>query len=191
MNLLKIALSTLLLTGSLFAKEYRVNTNSSNVDFQITYQKSTLIEGSFKELYGKIDYDENSNLIKSINGEIEVDSVQSINKELDNLISSKKILNAEDFPTISFITTKIEENKVFGNLKIKDVVRNIEFELENNGVFLDTLYLTLTATIKRSFFDLSWDELTDIGSSVTSNDIKIKINIEANLVDKFYFKDKK
>ncbi|RBQ31766.1 polyisoprenoid-binding protein [Arcobacter sp. FW59] len=191
MNLLKIALGTLILTSTLFSKEYIVNKDNSNAQFQIKYQKSNIIDGTFKDLSGKIDFDELSNNIKSLKGEIEIDSIQTLNESLEELIKSDKILDNKKFPKITFTATKIEENKIFGDLKIKDVTRNIEFELQNNGVLLDTLYLTLTTNIKRSFFDLSWDELLDTGSSATSNEIQIQINIEANLLDKFYFKDKK
>jgi len=186
MKLLKIVFITLILSSYLFSKEYIVN-QKSNVQFQLSYQRTKTLDSYFDKVLGSIIYDENSNTIKSLKGKIEVSSIKTLNYDLNALIKSEKILNSKKFPNITFVATKIEKNRVFGDLKIKNVTRNVEFELVNNGVFLDILYLSMTATLKRGFFDLSWDELLDTGSSATSNEIKIKVDIEANLSNKNNF----
>jgi len=186
MKLLRIVFITLILSSCLFSKEYIVN-QKSNVQFQLSYQRTKTLDSYFDKVLGSIIYDENSNTIKSLKGKIEVSSIKTLNYDLNALIKSEKILNSKKFPNITFVATKIEKNRVFGDLKIKNVIRNVEFELINNGVFLDTLYLSMTATLKRGFFDLSWDELLDTGSSATSNEIKIKVDIEASLSNKNNF----
>jgi len=186
MKLLRIVFITLILSSCLFSKEYIVN-QKSNAQFQLSYQRTKTLDSYFDKVLGSIIYDENSNTIKSLKGKIEVSSIKTLNYDLNTLIKSEKILNSKKFPNITFVATKIEKNRVFGDLKIKNVTRNVEFELVNNGVFLDTLYLSMTTTLKRGFFDLSWDELLDTGSSATSNEIKIKVDIEASLSNKNNF----
>jgi len=186
MKLLRIVFITLILSSCLFSKEYIVN-QKSNVQFQLSYQRTKTLDSYFDKVLGSIIYDENSNTIKSLKGKIEVSSIKTLNYDLNALIKSEKILNSKKFPNITFVATKIEKNRVFGDLKIKNVTRNVEFELINNGVFLDTLYLSMTTTLKRGFFDLSWDELLDTGSSATSNEIKIKVDIEASVSNKNNF----
>ena len=41
--------------------------------------------------------------------------------------------------------------------------------------------------IKRSYFDLTWDELLDTGSSALDNEIAIEIDIEAEKQEKLKF----
>lgn len=180
MNLLKIAFLSLFITTSIFAKEYIVNKSSSAV-FKLKYQKTKDVQGYFNNLSGVIDYDESKNKIISLNGDITIDSIEVGNDILEELILSQKILNNKSFPKISFVAVKIEEDKIYGNLTIKNVTRSVEFDIENSGVFLDTLYLQIDGKIQRGSFDLSWDELLDIGSSAVSKDINISISIEANL----------
>jgi|GEM_PF-1266524 len=187
MKFLNIAFITLILSPYLFANEYIVNQNKSNAHFQLSYQRTKTLDSYFEKVLGNIVYDKNSNTIKSLKGKIEVSSIKTLNNNLNDLIKSEKILNSKKFPNITFVATKIEKNKIFGDLKIKNVTRNIEFELINSGIFLNTLYLSITTTLKRGFFDLSWDELLDTGSSATSNEIKIKVDIEANLSNKNSF----
>ena len=171
MKATKILLSILLLTPFLYAKEFVVNSKNSKANFQLTYQKTNIVDGSFQDISGLIIFDEKENIIKSIKGSVDTDSVSTQNGELTSLIISEKILNSKKYPEIEFVTEKISDDKVFGDIKINGVKRSVEFDIENSGIFLDKLYVTMSTTLKRSSFDLFWDVLENFGSSAVSNDI--------------------
>lgn len=187
MKTTKILLSILLLTPFLYAKEFVVNSKNSKANFQLTYQKTNIVDGSFQDISGLIIFDEKENIIKSIKGSVDTDSVSTQNGELTSLIISEKILNSKKYPEIEFIAEKISDDKVFGDITINGVKRSVEFDIENSGIFLDKLYVTMSTTLKRSSFDLFWDVLENFGSSAVSNDIKVSINIEATLQNDLIF----
>ena len=187
MKATKILLSILLLTPFLYAKEFVVNSKNSKANFQLTYQKTNIVDGSFQDISGLIIFDEKENIIKSIKGSVDTDSVSTQNGELTSLIISEKILNSKKYPEIEFVAEKISDDKVFGDIKINGVKRSVEFDIENSGIFLDKLYVTMSTTLKRSSFDLFWDVLENFGSSAVSNDIKVSINIEATLQNDLIF----
>ena len=187
MKATKILLSILLLTPFLYAKEFVVNSKNSKANFQLTYQKTNIVDGSFQDISGLIIFDEKENIIKSIKGSVDTDSVSTQNGELTSLIISEKILNSKKYPEIEFVTEKISDDKVFGDIKINGVKRSVEFDIENSGIFLDKLYVTMSTTLKRSSFDLFWDVLENFGSSAVSNDIKVSINMEATLQNDLIF----
>ena len=191
MKATKILLSILLLTPFLYAKEFVVNSKNSKANFQLTYQKTNIVDGSFQDISGLIIFDEKENIIKSIKGSVDTDSVSTQNGELTSLIISEKILNSKKYPEIEFVTEKISDDKVFGDIKINGVKRSVEFDIENSGIFLDKLYVTMSTTLKRSSFDLFWDVLENFGSSAVSNDIKVSINIEATLQNDLIFQHTK
>ncbi|WP_148623618.1 YceI family protein [Aliarcobacter cryaerophilus] len=191
MKATKILLSILLLTPFLYAKEFVVNSKNSKTNFQLTYQKTNIVDGSFQDISGLIIFDEKENIIKSIKGSVDTDSVSTQNGELTSLIISEKILNSKKYPEIEFISEKISDDKVFGNITINGVKRSVEFDIENSGIFLDKLYVTMSATLKRSSFDLFWDVLENFGSSAVSNDIKVTINMEATLQNDLIFQHAK
>ena len=191
MKATKILLSILLLTPFLYAKEFVVNSKNSKANFQLTYQKTNIVDGSFQDISGLIIFDEKENIIKSIKGSVDTDSVSTQNGELTSLIISEKILNSKKYPEIKFIAEKISDNKVFGDITINGVKRSVEFDIENSGIFLDKLYVTMSTTLKRSSFDLFWDVLENFGSSAVSNDIKVSINIEATLQNDLIFQHAK
>ena len=191
MKATKILLSILLLTPFLYAKEFIVNSKNSKANFQLRYQKTNIVDGSFQDISGLIIFDEKENIIKSIKGSVDTDSVSTQNGELTSLIISEKILNSKKYPEIEFIAEKITDDKVFGDIKINGVKRSVEFDIENSGIFLDKLYVTMSTTLKRSSFDLFWDVLENFGSSAVSNDIKVSINIEATLQNDLIFQHAK
>ena len=191
MKATKILLSILLLTPFLYAKEFVVNSKNSKANFQLTYQKTNIVDGSFQDISGLIIFDEKENIIKSIKGSVDTDSVSTQNGELTSLIISGKILNSKKYPEIEFVTEKISDDKVFGDIKINGVKRSVEFDIENSGIFLDKLYVTMSTTLKRSSFDLFWDVLENFGSSAVSNDIKVTINMEATLQNDLIFQHAK
>ena len=187
MKATKILLSILLLTPFLYAKEFVVNSKNSKANFQLTYQKTNIVDGSFQDISGLIIFDEKENIIKSIKGSVDTDSVSTQNGELTSLIISEKILNSKKYPEIEFKAEKISDDKVFGDITINGVKRSVEFDIENSGIFLDKLYVTMSTTLKRSSFDLFWDVLENFGSSAVSNDIKVSINMEATLQNDLIF----
>ena len=191
MKATKILLSILLLTPFLYAKEFVVNSKNSKANFQLTYQKTNIVDGSFQDISGLIIFDEKENIIKSIKGSVDTDSVSTQNGELTSLIISEKILNSKKYPEIEFKAEKISDDKVFGDITINGVKRSVEFNIENSGIFLDKLYVTMSTTLKRSSFDLFWDVLENFGSSAVSNDIKVSINIEATLQNDLIFQHAK
>ncbi|MCT7470376.1 YceI family protein [Aliarcobacter cryaerophilus] len=191
MKATKILLSILLLTPFLYAKEFVVNSKNSKANFQLTYQKTNIVDGSFQDISGLIIFDEKENIIKSIKGSVDTDSVSTQNGELTSLIISEKILNSKKYPEIEFIAEKISDDKVFGDITINGVKRSVEFDIENSGIFLDKLYVTMSTTLKRSSFDLFWDVLENFGSSAVSNDIKVSIDIEATLQNDLIFQHEK
>lgn len=191
MKATKILLSILLLTPFLYAKEFVVNSKNSKANFQLTYQKTNIVDGSFQDISGLIIFDEKENIIKSIKGSVDTDSVSTQNGELTSLIISEKILNSKKYPEIEFVTEKISDDKVFGDITINGVKRSVEFDIENSGIFLDKLYVTMSTTLKRSSFDLFWDVLENFGSSAVSNDIKVTINMEATLQNDLIFQHAK
>lgn len=168
-----------------------VNSKNSKANFQLTYQKTNIVDGSFQDISGLIIFDEKENIIKSIKGSVDTDSVSTQNGELTSLIISEKILNSKKYPEIEFIAEKISDDKVFGDITINGVKRSVEFDIENSGIFLDKLYVTMSTTLKRSSFDLFWDVLENFGSSAVSNDIKVSIDIEATLQNDLIFQHAK
>ncbi|MCG3718106.1 polyisoprenoid-binding protein, partial [Aliarcobacter butzleri] len=55
--------------------------------------------------------------------------------------------------------------------------------LENQAFLDKQVIFSMKGETKRSYFDISWDELLETGSIAVSDEIKLTINIKGNLVE--------
>lgn len=179
MNLIKLSFSTLALSTLLFAGNYKIDSSSTKASFLVKYLNNEEIKGEFGEITGSFVYDDKKSNISKMEAKIKLDSLDMKKDDFKAYILSEKIFDTKKYPEIKFTATKIEEDRVFGDLTIKNVTKNIELDFENSGDFFGKIYLKISGKIKRSYFDLTWDELLDIGSSAVSNDIIIDIDVLA------------
>ena len=187
MNLIKLSFSTLALSSLLFASNYKIDSNTSKAEFSTKYLKTQDVKGEFNKIVGEFNFDEKKSLLTSLKGEININSLSTSKNDLTAFIISEKIFDSKKFPNMKFVATKIEQDRIFGDLTIKNVTKNIELDFENSGEFFGKVYLKLSGKIKRSYFDLTWDELLDTGSSALDNEIAIEIDIEAEKQEKLKF----
>ncbi|MFW2380038.1 YceI family protein, partial [Aliarcobacter butzleri] len=83
---------------------------------------------------------------------------------------------------IFFKSNKIEDNIVYGDLTIRNVTKNIKLEIENQAFLDKQVIFSMKGETKRSYIDISWDELLETGSIAVSDEIKLTIYIKGNLV---------
>lgn len=191
MNFLKSTLISFAVTTSLFAGNYTVDTAISNANFTVKHLKVTNVTGIFNEISGTFEYDEEMNKLKSLKGEIVVASINTADEKRDEHLKSQDILDIKKFPKIFFKATKIEDNVIYGDLTIKGVTKNVKLNLENQAVLDNQVIFSIKGETKRSYFDISWDELLETGSIAVSDEIKISMNIQGTLVEETKPEEKK
>ena len=191
MNFLKSTLVSFAVTTTLFAGNYAIDTSLSNANFTVKHLKVTNVTGTFNDMSGNFEYDEETNKLKSLKGEIVVSSINTADEKRDEHLKSEDILNVKKFPKIFFKSTKIEDNIVYGDLTIRNVTKNIKLELENQAFLDKQVIFSMKGETKRSYFDISWDELLETGSIAVSDEIKLTINIKGNLIEEPKHEEKK
>ena len=125
-------------------------------------------------------------------GEVEVRiDVKSIETEMPDRnahLLSDDFFNAEKFPEIVFKSTGIEriddENyKVKGNLTIRDVTKEVTFDVNYGGQILDPYGFTrvgfnVTGTINRQDFGVKFNTVLETGAVALSNSVKVNCDFE-------------
>src|SRR5699024_12268996 len=93
------------------------------------------VKGSFDSFTSKVKADELTDLTGAdIAIEIDVNSINTGNKDRDDHLRSGDFFDVESFLTISFQSTKItsdgDDFKMIGNLKVRDVIKLVTFDVE-------------------------------------------------------------
>ncbi|KQS41778.1 YceI family protein [Pedobacter sp. Leaf194] len=159
----------------------------SEVQFKVKHLLISTVTGSFKSFEGSLETENTDFTDAKIWFSLEVNSIDTNQEQRDGHLKSADFFNADVYPKISFASTeftKDEENyKLVGNLTIKEVTKPVVLAVEQGGI-ADDLYgntkagFEITGKINRKEFGLSWDGVTESGSIVVGDDIKLLINVQ-------------
>ncbi|KIM12345.1 MAG: hypothetical protein KU38_05610 [Sulfurovum sp. FS08-3] len=176
----------LLFSASLWAGNYTVDASHSNVGFKIKHLMISNVKGGFDRFEGVFEYDEKSKTLKSMEGNISVDSINTANAKRDDHLKNEDFFDVKKYPHIAFKLTKVEGDKVTGTLTMHGVSKEITLELENNGVIQDPwgntrVGLSLSGTINRYDFGLKYNKVLEAGGLTIGEEVKLEIELEGIL----------
>ncbi len=186
MKILKLSLVSLAVSTALFAGNYNVDASHTNAGFTVKHMMITNVTGKFNDIAGVFEFDEKTNTLKSINGEIVVASINTANEKRDEHLKAEEMFDVAKFPKITFKSTKIEKDAVYGDFTMKGVTKNIKLDLETSSVIKDPwgkqrTGFSLNGKIKRSDFGLTWNKALETGGVAVSDEVKLAIDVEGVL----------
>lgn len=188
MKFLKLSLASLAVSTALFAGNYNIEASHTNAGFTVKHMMITNATGKFNDISGSFEFDEKTKALKSINGEIITASINTSNEKRDEHLKEADLFDATKFPKITFKSTKIEKNKVYGDLTMKGITKAITLDLETSDVIIDPwgkqkTGFSLNGKIKRTDFGISWNKALETGGVAVSDEVKLSIDIEGVLAN--------
>ena len=186
MKLIKLGLATLLTTGALFAGTFTIERSHSNVGFKVKHLMISNVVGNFDKFTGTIEYDEKTKTLQSISGKVEVASINTDNAKRDGHLKADDFFAADEYPYITFESTKIQGDEVTGKFTLRGVTKEVKFELENNGTIKDhrgntKVGLSLYGKINRKDYGVKYNKILEAGGLAVGDTVKLSIDIEAVL----------
>ena len=162
----------------------------SEVQFKVKHLVISTVTGSFKSFEGTAESDDDGFEDASISFALNVDSIDTNQVQRDGHLKSVDFFDAEKYPQITFKSTSFkavegEDNEfaLTGDLTIKDVTKPITLDVEFGGS-ADDFYgntkagFEVSGKVNRKEFGLSLDVVTEAGSVVVGEDIKLIINVQ-------------
>ncbi len=176
-------------TFGVFAQtKWNVDAVHSNVRFTVTHLVISEVEGAFKSFTGSIAQKNPDFTGSDIEFSVDVNSINTDNDMRDKHLKSDDFFNAEKFPKMTFKSIsfkKISGNKyqLFGKLTIRDVTKNVKFDVTYGGTAKDGYGNTkagfrASAKINRLEYGLKWNTMTEAGGAVVGSEITINLNLE-------------
>ena len=167
---------------------YSIDTNHSSVSFTVRHFFSK-VPGNFKKFTGTIVYDPAKPAESTVKAEIDAASVNTNNEKRDGHLRTEDFFFVEKYPTLTFESVKATpagENKlkVDGNLTIRGVTKPVTLDVTylgsgstGNGVKAGFEAVT---KINRKDFGINWNRTLDQGGTMLSDDVEIRLDIEAD-----------
>ena len=190
MKILKLSLASIAVSTTLFAGNYNVDASHTNAGFTVKHMMITNVTGKFNDIAGTFEFDEKTNTLKSINGEIIVASINTANEKRDEHLKAEDMFDVAKFQKITFKSTKIEGNgseyEITGDLTIKGITKPVTLNAEFSGLMTDPwgntkVGLNLDGKINRKDFGLTYNAALETGGVLVGEDVKL--NAEIQLVE--------
>ena len=168
--------------------KWAIDPMHSEVQFKVKHLVISTVTGSFKSFEGTAESDEDGFEDANIAFAINVDSIDTNQGQRDGHLKSADFFDAEKYPQITFKSTSFKHKggdnfELTGDLTIKDVTKPVTLATEFGGS-ADDFYgntkagFEITGKISRKEFGLTWDGVTEAGSIVVGDDIKLIINVQ-------------
>lgn len=166
---------------------WSIDTAHTSVGFVARHLGLSKVRGQFNSFRGEIEGDPTD--ITTAQGwfEVDLDSIDSGNADRDAHLKSADFFDVEKFPTMRFVSKRIEgqgdDFRVVGDLTIKDVTKEVALDYEHGGDVTDPfgnrkIGGTLSATVKRSEWGLTWNVPLDSGGWLVSDNVKLEVDLQ-------------
>ena len=169
--------------------KWAVDPMHSEIQFKVKHLMITTVTGSFQKFNIEAETaDEKFTSVNSVIFTADVNSITTNNEQRDTHLKSADFFDAEKFGEVRFEGTKYEnvggnDYKLHGNLTIKGVNKPVTVDVEFGGIVVDPYGqtkagFTVSGKISRKEFGLTWNAVTEAGSVVVSDEIKLQAEVQ-------------
>lgn len=168
---------------------WALDTAHSSVDFSIRHMMIANVKGSFNSFNATIEADPSDLTTAIFEFVIDTASVDTRNKDRDGHLVSADFFDVENYPNMTFKSTKIEktdegEYNVTGDLTLRGVTKPETFAVTFEGTGKDPwgnekAGFSAAGSINRSDYGLVWNAGLETGGVLVGDKVKINLQIQA------------
>ncbi|RIJ34066.1 YceI family protein [Pontibacter oryzae] len=166
-----------------------VDPTHSEVQFKVKHLMITTVTGYFGKFNVEVategdDFAKASSILFTA----DVDSISTNNEQRDTHLKSADFFDAANHEQVKFEGKTFEkesdeEYKLHGNLTIRGTTKPVTVNVAFGGIVVDSYGqtkagFTVTGKINRKDFGLTWSAVTEAGSVVVSDEIKLNSEIQ-------------
>jgi polyisoprenoid-binding protein YceI len=174
-------------------RRWLIDPDHSAARFSVRHFMIANVEGLFSKITGVIQFDPLDLSQLSVEAEIDVKNLTTGHAERDEHLLSPDYFDAEKYPKIFFKSTRVEpiggnRGKVTGDLTIRGIKRPATLEFEFSGPVkspfsgITCIGFSATGKVIRGEYGMTWNETMEGGGVVTGTDVRIQMEVEADLM---------
>lgn len=164
-----------------------IDPTHSEVSFKVKHLVISTVTGYFREFEGKAEADSDDFRNATLQFSAAIDSIDTNQKDRDAHLKSADFFDAENHARLVFSNGKLvpgeEGLEVTGDLTIRGITQPVTIKAELGGIAQDGYGQTkagfeLEGKISRKAFGLTWSAVTEAGSVVVGDEVKIHASIQ-------------
>jgi polyisoprenoid-binding protein YceI len=167
---------------------WKVDSMHSEVGFKVRHMMISNVSGSFGSFDATAQTNGDDFSAAKFDFSAAIDSINTGVADRDGHLKSDDFFDAENHPALKFTSTDVKKVsddalEIAGNLEIKGTVKPVVFKAEFAGIAVDPYGqtkagMTLSGSIKRSEFGLTWSAVTEAGHIVVADEIKLGAELQ-------------
>lgn len=166
--------------------KWTIDPTHSEVTFKVKHLMISTVTGKFKTFEGSLEADgEGFENLQNIEFKSDISSIDTNNEQRDEHLRSADFFTADQHPQLTFKASQfdVKNDTLQGELTIKGVTKPITLDAEFGGVVVDPYGqtkagLTVNGKISRKEFGLTWDGVTEAGSVVVSDQVRLNLEVQ-------------
>ena len=163
--------------------KWNIDPAHSEISFKVKHMMISTLTGYFQDFKASVKTDNDNFINADFNFTAKIDSITTKNSDRDVHLKSDDFFNAEDYPEMTFKSTSFDGDSLIGDLTIRDITKEITLDVDFNGVAVDPYGQTkagfeITGSMNRKDFNLTWSAVTEAGSIVVSDTIKLIVDLQ-------------
>ncbi len=167
---------------------WQVDKSHTHIFFNARHMMISKVRGSFEDFDISFDFDPQTPSNSVITATIAANSIETRDDKRDAHLKSPDFLNVDKYPTLTFKSTRIEQDsenhgRLVGDLTIGDVTNEVVLNVEYAGLQTapwgaQSAGFSATTTINRKDWGLEWNVALETGGWLVSDQINIEIELE-------------
>jgi polyisoprenoid-binding protein YceI len=168
---------------------YTLDASHTRIGFSARHAMVTKVRGAFNEFEGTAQLPTPDPSTWSVQVTIQVHSIDTRNEQRDGHLRSNDFLSMDEYPTITFTSTNVEQVaddtfRVTGDLTIKGVTRPIAIDFEYQGAATDPFGNTRvgfegSVAISRKDYGITWNATLETGGVLVSDKVELEFEVSA------------
>ena len=170
--------------GSFAQTQWKVDPNHSSLNFNISHSGINLVNGKFLDYTGRLTTKGEALTDANFDFTVKVKSINTNVEDRDNHLRSADFFEVEKFPEMTFRSSKIlatgkpNEYLLYGKLTIKDVTKDVIFDVHYGGSVKsekgEKLGMKAETTINRFDYNINFDP----AAAGVGKDVKIIAHLQ-------------
>lgn len=163
--------------------KWNLDTAHSEIGFKVKHMMISTVTGHFEDFNATVATESEDFKNADFDFVASIGSINTKNTDRDNHLKSNDFFNAEAYPEMTFKSISFDGEKMIGDLTIRDITKKIELNVDFNGIAVDPYGQTkagfeITGTINRKDFGLAWSAVTEAGSVVVAEQVKLVVDLQ-------------
>ena len=166
---------------------WKIDASHSTVEFSAKHMMFTTVKGRLADVEGTITVKGTTPDSATVQATMKAASIDTRTEQRDQHLRSADFLDADNFPEVTFASTKIEGSKekfrMTGDLTIRGKSLPVTLDVTYEGTGKDPwgnerMGFSASGKIDRREYGLVWNQALETGGVLVSNDIKIQIDAQ-------------